>query len=171
ENRISNKFYFEYTLRRAQMLNLEGKIAIITGGSKGIGKETALTFIQQGAKVVIADVDEKAGNQLIKDVNDKDKVIFVKTNVADSSQVQKLVKINLENYERIDILVNNAGITIDGLLSKMEDTNWQKVIDINLTGVYNCTKAVVDQMKSQKCGVILNASSVIGIYGNVGQTN
>jgi 3-oxoacyl-[acyl-carrier protein] reductase len=152
-------------------MKLQDKVAIITGGARGIGKMTAKTFMREGAHVVIADFDETAGKQTEAELQDAGRIKFVKVDVNQNEDVELMVRTAVETYGRIDILLNNAGITIDGFLTKMDDEAWQKVIDVNLTGVFKCTKAVVPIMMDQGSGVILNASSVIGIYGNLGQTN
>ncbi len=152
-------------------MKLNGKVAVITGGAKGIGKKTAEKFIEEGAKVVIADFDAVAGYAAVAEWDAGGRVRFVEVDVTSSEQVKNMVKVTMDAYEKIDILVNNAGITMDGFLAKMEDAAWEKVIAVNLTGVYKCTKAVVPSMMEQGSGVILNASSVVGVYGNIGQTN
>ena len=96
---------------------------------------------------------------------------FIQANVTDTGQIRQLVEQTMEEHGKIDVLVNNAGITIDGLLTKMDEDSWEKVIAVNLTGVFKCSKEVVPIMIEQGAGVILNASSVVGIYGNFGQTN
>lgn len=153
-----------------EFLRLSEKVAVITGGAKGIGKETAKKFLQEGAKVVICDLDEAAGLAALEDLG-KERVSFFKVDVTNTAQIKELVKSTIDIYGRIDILINNAGITSDGFLTKMNDEAWEKVISVNLTGVYKCTKAVVPFMLEQKSGVILNASSVVGLYGNIGQSN
>lgn len=154
------------------MNRLEDKVAIITGGAKGIGKETARKFSQEGAIVIIADLDEKEGVNTLRELGLKeDKGSFIQVNVTNSEEVVHMAKHAKEKFGKVDILVNNAGITIDGFLTKMEKSQWDKVIQVNLTGVFNCVKSVVPTMMEQGSGVILNASSVIGIYGNIGQTN
>jgi 3-oxoacyl-[acyl-carrier protein] reductase len=152
-------------------VKLDGKVAIVTGGSKGIGKETVRLFLEHGAKVVVADVDEDAGKQLLKELEVDDRAIFVKVDVSSAEQVEDMVKTTVDTFGRIDVLVNNAGITIDGFLTKMSDDNWEKVLDVNLTGVFKCTKSVAKVMIEQNSGVILSPSSVVGLYGNIGQTN
>ncbi|MGG1674147.1 3-oxoacyl-ACP reductase FabG [Neobacillus sp. NRS-1170] len=146
------------------------KVVLITGGAQGIGKETAKKFLKEGASVVICDYDESAGKEALGELNDE-KVNFYKVNVTESSQIEEMVRLIVQKYGKIDILINNAGITLDGFLTKMEDSDWEKVISVNLTGVFKCTKAVAPIMLKQGSGVILNASSVVGIYGNIGQTN
>lgn len=156
--------------KEVEFLSLTEKVAVITGGAKGIGKETAKKFLQKGAKVVICDFDEAAGLAAVEELG-KERVRFFKVDVTNTAQIKDLVKFTIDTYGRIDILINNAGITSDGLLTKMNDEAWEKVISVNLTGVYKCTKAVIPVMLEQKSGVILNASSVVGLYGNIGQSN
>ena len=153
-----------------ECLSLTEKVAVITGGAKGIGKETAKKFLQEGAKVVICDFDEVAGLATVDELG-KNRLSFFKVDVTNTDDIEKMVKFTIDTYGRIDILVNNAGITSDGFLTKLDDKDWEKVIAVNLTGVYKCTKAVVPVMLKQKSGVILNASSVVGLYGNIGQSN
>jgi 3-oxoacyl-[acyl-carrier protein] reductase len=152
-------------------MRLDGKVALITGGAKGIGKTTALKFLQEGARVVIGDFDVEAGKAAIEEFEAGDRAKFVKVDVTSTEDVQSMVKSTVDAFGKIDILVNNAGITIDGFLTKMDEDAWEKVIAVNLTGVFKCTKEVVSFMMEQGSGVILNASSVVGLYGNVGQTN
>jgi 3-oxoacyl-[acyl-carrier protein] reductase len=152
-------------------MKLEGKVALITGGANGIGKMTAMKFLQAGAKVVISDFNAEAGNATVDELKNIGPIMFIQTDVTDSTQIKQMVGQTLEEYGKIDILVNNAGITIDGLLTKMDEDSWEKVIAVNLSGVFKCTKEIVPIMIEQGEGVILNASSVIGLYGNIGQTN
>ncbi len=154
----------------AILLSFSEKIVLITGGAQGIGKKTAEKFLQEGASVVICDYDESAGKATIEELKNE-KVEFFKVDVTDSTQIEHMVGSIEDKHGRIDILINNAGITLDGFLTKMEDSDWEKVISVNLSGVFKCTKAVVPIMLKQGAGVILNASSVIGLYGNIGQTN
>jgi 3-oxoacyl-[acyl-carrier protein] reductase len=154
------------------MNKLANKIALITGGAAGIGFTTAETFLAEGATVVIWDINEEAGNNAIVQLNaDKGKSAFQKVDVSDFTAVKEAVHAIIAQYGTIDILVNNAGITMDRTLLKMDPEVWQKVIDINLTGVFNCTRVCAEVMAEKGSGVILNASSVVGIYGNFGQTN
>lgn len=153
-------------------MRLQGKVALITGGARGIGKETALLFVKEGAKVVLGDFDAAAGEATAQEINAAGgEALFVQVNVADLSQAEDMVAKAKDKFGRIDILVNNAGITRDGFLTKMTAENWDQVIAVNLTGVFNCTKAVVPVMIEQGYGRILNASSVVGVHGNMGQTN
>jgi len=151
-------------------VKLAGKVAIITGGARGIGKVTAKKFLEEGAKVVICDYDQAAGQATLADLGSND-VSFFQVDVTNTAQVEAMVQSTIDTYGRIDILINNAGITNDGFLVKMSEEAWEKVLAVNLSGVFKCTKAVAPFMLDQKSGVILNASSVVGIYGNIGQSN
>ena len=146
---------------------LDDKVCIITGGGRGIGKTTVIQFAEKGAKVVVAEFDEISG----KSTADQAGGLFVKTNVADKNSVDSLIQSTMNAYSRVDVLVNNAGILMDNTLIKMEENQFDHVIEVNLKGVYYCTQAVAPIMKEQGSGVILNASSVVGHYGNFGQTN
>lgn len=152
-------------------MRLQDKIAIVTGGASGIGAKTAEVFVQEGAKVVVADYDEVAGEKLAEQLKKNGEVLFVKVDVSDSTSVQQMIAKTLETFGRVDILVNNAGITADGWLVKMSEEAWDRVINVNLKGVFNCSKAAAQVMMDQGQGVILNATSVVGLYGNMGQTN
>lgn len=154
------------------MKRLQNKVAIITGGAQGIGKATALKFAEEGAAVVIWDVNEEKGIALAKELSGKGtKTHFTKVDVTKIDSTEKAAKEAVEIFSTIDILINNAGITRDASLLKMTAEQWQQVIDVNLTGVFNCTKAVIPFMIEKKYGKIVNTSSVVGLYGNFGQTN
>lgn len=153
-------------------MRLQDKVAVITGGANGIGKETALLFAKNGAKLVLADFDAAAGAQTLEELRAGGAdVEFVQTDVSNREDVQRMVDITLERFSRIDILINNAGITRDEFLTKLDPQHWDQVIAINLTGVFNCTQLVALKMMEQGSGVILNAASVVALYGNIGQTN
>ncbi len=153
-------------------MRLKDKVAIITGGARGIGRETALLFAREGAKVAIGDFDREAGAATVQEICQMGgEALFFSVDVTDIKQVQLMVDGTLGGFGRIDILVNNAGITRDAFLTKMTPEQWNQVIAVNLTGVFNCTRAVVPVMISQGSGRILNAASVVGLYGNMGQTN
>jgi 3-oxoacyl-[acyl-carrier protein] reductase len=150
-------------------MRFENKVVLVTGGAAGIGKATAECFAAEGARVVICDVKDDTGQP-----------DYYKVNVVDRQAVQAWVDDVKAKYGRIDVLVNNAGITRDGQLVKMQDgqlvkqmaeADFDLVVDINLKGVFNCTQAVVPHMINGGGGVILNASSVVGLDGNFGQTN
>ncbi|MEW6506779.1 MAG: beta-ketoacyl-ACP reductase [Bacteroidota bacterium] len=153
------------------MKRLENKIAVVTGGAQGIGKATVTKFIDEGASVVIWDIDDNKGNLLANELSSKGKAVYMKVNVAKFDEVEKSALSVIAQFERIDILVNNAGILRDATLAKMTPEQWQQVIDVNLTGVFNCTKCVAPFMIEKQYGRIINATSVVGIYGNFGQTN
>lgn len=151
---------------------LNNKIAVITGGSNGIGKATALNFIAEGAKVIIWDIIKDVGEELAKSLQDQGHdVYFMEVNTSNFEAVEQATQDTLKAHSRIDILINHAGITRDSTLLKMTQEQWQQVIDVNLTGVYNCTKSIAPSMVEHGFGVILNASSVVGLYGKFGQTN
>ncbi len=159
-------------------MRLEDKVALITGGAAGIGKATAVRFAEEGASVVICDVDTKSGEKTLKELGPD--AAFYQVDVTDRASVDTWVKSVLEKYGRIDVLVNNAGIVRDSLLVKMKEgelirqmpeDDFDLVVSINLKGVFNCTQAVVPAMIRQGGGVILNASSIVGMDGNLGQTN
>ncbi|MBL51568.1 MAG: 3-oxoacyl-ACP reductase [Candidatus Marinimicrobia bacterium] len=146
---------------------LENKIAIITGGGRGIGKATAHQFSEEGATVIIAEFDKKTGEETAKAVNG----YFVKTDISNEKSVSYLFKYIKKEFRRLDILVNNAGVLLDNTLRKMNTEQFDAVINVNLRGVYFCGKAAAEMMKDQGSGVILNASSVVAHNGNFGQTN
>ena len=139
---------------------------MITGGSNGIGKATCRKFASEGAKVVIWDLNEE-GEQVAKEVDG----VFMKVNTADYEAVGAATASVIHQFQKIDILVNNAGITRDATLKKMTPEQWQQVIDVNLTGVFNCGKHIQEHMVNAGFGRIINTSSVVGLYGNFGQTN
>lgn len=153
-------------------MRLEGKVAIITGAANGLGLEAATIFGKEGAKVALVDYDkelgEKRANELIASGFE---AAFYQVNVAEQSEVQSMVNSVKERWGKIDILINNAGITRDSMLLKMNASDFQKVMDVNVNGVFHCTQAAVPHMIEQGKGKIINTSSVSGVYGNVGQTN
>jgi 3-oxoacyl-[acyl-carrier protein] reductase len=147
---------------------LQDKVAIITGAAKGIGFATAQRFAQEGAKVMIADVNPQALELAQAQITGVETYVM---NVTDRDTIQAAVDQIMERHGKIDILINNAGITQDARLIKMTEAQFDSVIDVNLKGVFNCTQLVVPHMLAAGSGVIVNASSVVGIYGNFGQTN
>jgi len=151
---------------------LKNKVAIITGAAQGIGFATARKFLDEGAIVAVADVNDEAVHGAVAQLGLNGEVVEgFAVDVTKRAQIGAMVERVKDRYGRVDVLVNNAGITLDARLQKMTDEQFDRVIDVNLKGVYNCAKAVLDTMIGQGSGVILNASSVVGIYGNYGQTN
>ena len=154
------------------MKRLADKVAVITGGADGIGKATALRFSTEGATAVIWDMNEEKGTKLCEEIRSEGgKADFYKVNVADYQQVESTTAEVLAKFGKIDILINNAGITRDASLKKMTPELWQQVIDVNLSGVFYCTKAISPFMADRGYGRIITTSSVVGLYGNFGQTN
>ena len=159
---------------------LQDKVVIITGAAAGIGRATALRFAEEGARIAAWDVNAEAGERLVEQLRSSGGgASFQKVNVADSQAVNDAVQQVMDRWQRVDVLVNNAGIVRDaqlaklkdGVLSTMSDEVFDSVIQVNLRGVFVCTRAVVPPMMKQGGGVILSASSVVGLYGNFGQTN
>jgi 3-oxoacyl-[acyl-carrier protein] reductase len=150
---------------------LEGKVAIVTGGAQGIGFATVRKFMDEGATVALCDVHPAAVDKAVGSLGGGDAVRGYVVDVTRRDQIDGMVSALKARHGRIDVLVNNAGITLDARLQKMREDQFDKVIAVNLKGTYNCAQAVVDTMVEQGAGVILNASSVVGIYGNFGQTN
>jgi len=154
------------------MKRLEGKVSIITGGAQGIGRAAVKKFAAEGSTVVIWDINEEKAKNTISGLSTiSSRIDFIPVNIKIYDSVQSAAKSVYDKYSRIDILINNAGITRDSTLLKMTPEQWQQVIDINLSGVFNCTKAVAPFMIENKYGRIVNTSSVVGLYGNFGQTN
>lgn len=153
-------------------MRLKDKIAIITGAGRGIGADTAKKFAKEGAKVVVTDINEEEVNKTVEEIGtDGGEAMGMVVNVVVREQVDKMIDDTMQRYGKLDIIVNNAGVTADSTLVKMAETEWERVINVNLKGVYNCGQAAAKVMVKQGNGVILNASSVVGIYGNYGQTN
>ncbi|MBU1061962.1 MAG: 3-oxoacyl-[acyl-carrier-protein] reductase [Candidatus Omnitrophica bacterium] len=153
-------------------LSLEGKVALITGGAKGIGKEISLLFANQGADICLCDTDIEQAEETAGEIRDlgRDSLSF-KTDVTDSKQVQDMMDKILDKFKKVDILINNAGITKDNLILRLSEEDWDKVIAVNLKGCFICTKIVSKVMLKQRFGNIVNIASIIGIMGNVGQSN
>ncbi|MCK9470902.1 MAG: 3-oxoacyl-ACP reductase FabG [Bacilli bacterium] len=145
------------------MKKLENKIAIVTGGANGLGREMSLLFAENGAKVIAADLADLTYSH--------ENVEGMKLNVANVEEVNKFYEEVIKKYGRVDILVNNAGITRDAMTRKMTDEQWNMVIDVNLKGVFNLTRLVGPAMQAQGSGSIINISSVVGVFGNIGQAN
>ncbi len=155
-------------------MELKGKTAIITGASRGIGRATALALAKAGANVVINYTSNELKAAAVKEQieNDGGSAVIFKADVTEYKQCEALVQCAIDHFNRVDILINNAGITRDNLLARMKPEEWREVIDTNLSGVYNCCRAVMRPLLKQKSGGrIINIASVAGIHGNSGQAN
>ena len=153
-------------------MRLKDKVAIITGAGQGIGQATAMKFAREGARVAVCDINRASVDDTVATiVANGGEALGYTIDVTDKESIAKMVEGVMGAWGRIDTLVNNAGIVQDAQFRKMTDDQFERVIDVNLKGVYNVTKAVVDIMIEQNSGCILNASSIVGIYGNFGQTN
>jgi 3-oxoacyl-[acyl-carrier protein] reductase len=152
-------------------MRLKGKIALITGAANGIGLATASRFAKEGAGIILWDVSDNGKAVAERFAAEGHKALFQKVSVTEEAEVESAVSEAVDRFGRIDILINNAGITRDRTLLKMSREDWDEVIAVNLTGVFNCTKAVTPTMKDQQYGRIVSASSNVAIRGNFGQTN
>ena len=152
-------------------MRLKNKVCIITGAARGIGKATAIKFLGNGAKVVICDLDDAFVQSTVKELSEYGEVTGFAVDVTKPDNIRYMVTEVLKKYGRIDVLVNNAGITSDAQLVKMTSEQFDRVIDVNLKGTFNCTKEVATAMIQNGAGKIINISSVVGIFGNFGQTN
>lgn len=152
---------------------LKGKNAIVTGGSRGIGRSIALQLAENGANVIINYTSNKeAADRVVAEIEAYNvKGLAIQCDVTKSDEIKKMIEEIENHFDAIDVLVNNAGITKDNLLLRMKEEEWQQVIDVNLTGVFLCTKAVIRKMMKQKHGKIVNIASVVGVTGNAGQAN
>lgn len=154
------------------MNRFQNKVVVITGGAAGIGKAAVEKFTREGAAVAIWDVNEVQGKELeLLILNEGFVARFIKVNTAKYEEVERATQDVIKQFGKIDVLINNAGITRDASLQKMTAENWQQVLDVNLTGVFNCTKAVSANMIANNSGAIINTSSIVGLYGNYGQSN
>ena len=152
-------------------MRLKDKIALITGGANGIGLATVTRFAKEGAKIILWDVSDQGKKVVDELIKEGHKAVFKRISVVNATDVQGAVAEAHDQFGRIDILINNAGITRDRTLLKMSKQEWDDVISVNLTGVFNCTQAVAPIMKEQNYGRIVSASSNVAIRGNFGQTN
>lgn len=154
-------------------MRLKDRVAIVTGGARGIGKKISQAFLEEGASVYIFDVNQEEGVRTVGEFQQAydNKVNFFKVDITDEKGVEQSIKKIIEAEGRIDILVNNAGITRDNLVLRMSLEDWKKVIDINLTGAFICSKHTVKYMVKKRSGKIINISSIVGVHGNAGQSN
>lgn len=154
-------------------MRLEGKVALVTGASRGIGREIALELAREGASVAVNYAGSEAkALEVVDEIKAMGRDAFaIQADVSNSESVTDMAKETIERFGKLDILVNNAGITKDNLLMRMKESEWDDVININLKGVFLCTKAVTRQMMKQRSGRIINISSIVGVSGNAGQAN
>ena len=153
-------------------MKLKGRVALITGAAQGIGKSVALLLAQNGADIVVSDINLEKAEETAKEIESiGSKAIAIKVDVANLKDVERMVESILEKFGKIDILVNNAGITRDKLILRMTEEDWDAVLNVNLKGTFNCTKAVVRHMAKQRSGKIVSIASVVGEMGNAGQVN
>ena len=153
-------------------MELAGKVALVTGAAQGIGRAIALLLARNGAEVVVSDINLEKAQETANEIQGMGRrSLAIKVNVADLKDVERMVETTVEQFGRIDILVNNAGITRDRLILRMTEEDWDAVLDVNLKGTFNCTKAAIRYMSKQKSGKIVSIASVTGEMGNPGQAN
>ncbi len=151
---------------------LENKVALVTGAARGIGKAVALTLAGEGADIAVSDVNLEGAESTAEEIESLGRrTLISRVDVSKIKEVNETVDKILDKFGRIDILINNAGITADSLLIRMKEADWDKVIEINLKGAFNCLKAVAKPMMKARSGKVVNMASVIGLIGNVGQAN
>nr|WP_181460752.1 3-oxoacyl-[acyl-carrier-protein] reductase [Brevibacillus laterosporus] len=152
---------------------IEGKVALITGASRGIGRAIALKYAEAGANIIVNySGNEAKAQETVADIEKLGReAIMIRANVGNTEEAENMVKEALERFGKIDILVNNAGITRDNLLMRMKESEWDDVINVNLKGVFNMTKALTRPMMKQRSGSMINITSVVGVLGNAGQAN
>jgi 3-oxoacyl-[acyl-carrier protein] reductase len=154
------------------MLELQGKVALVTGAAQGIGRTVALLLAQNGADIVVSDINLEKAEQTAKEIEALGRrAMAIKADVANANDVERMVETILGKFGQIDILVNNAGIARDKLILRMTEEDWDAVLNVNLKGTFNCTKAVIRHMSKQRKGKVVNIASVVGEMGNVGQAN
>ncbi|MFH1778356.1 MAG: 3-oxoacyl-[acyl-carrier-protein] reductase [Candidatus Omnitrophota bacterium] len=153
-------------------MQLKDKVAIITGGARGIGREIAVLFAREGANIVIADLNKEIMENVRKDIESMGRTVLdLVIDVTKLSEVEDMMNKTIDKFKKIDILINNAGITRDNLIIRMSEAEWDTVLAVNLKGSFNCIKMVSRQMMKQRSGKIISISSVIGLIGNAGQVN
>jgi len=153
-------------------MRLKDKVTLVTGGARGIGREIGLLFAKEGSSVAVGDIDMSAAEKTCQEIEALGReAIALEVDVTDPQKVEAAINKILDKFKRLDILVNNAGITKDNLLLRMSEEDWEAVINVNLKGTFNCTKAASKVMVKQRNGRIINIASIIGIIGNAGQAN
>jgi 3-oxoacyl-[acyl-carrier protein] reductase len=153
-------------------LELTGKVALVTGAAQGIGKAVSLLLARSGADIVVSDINLEKAEETVREIETIGrKAMAIRVDVVSFSDVERMAEAILERFGRIDILVNNAGIARDKLILRMTEEDWDAVLDVNLKGTFNCTKAIVRHMSKQRSGRIVNIASVVGEMGNAGQAN
>ncbi|MFH2012219.1 MAG: 3-oxoacyl-[acyl-carrier-protein] reductase [Pseudomonadota bacterium] len=153
-------------------MDLKGKVALITGSAQGIGRAIAVLLANKGADIVVSDLNSEKAQQVAKEIEEIGRRCLVTiTNVADFKEAEQMINKTIEGLGHIDILVNNAGIVKDSLLLRMKEESWDQVLNVNLKGTFNCTKAAIRSMVKQRSGKIVNIASVSGEMGNAGQAN
>ncbi len=149
-------------------MNLIDKVAIVTGAGRGIGKAIAISLALEGANVIVNDIDIQTAKKVAKEIKSLDQqALAIQVDVSDSKEVNRMVQLILKKFKRVDILVNNAAIIKRGLIEDLAEEDWDRVIDVNLKGAFNCMKAVVGIMKKQRYGKIVNISSIAGKIGDL----
>jgi 3-oxoacyl-[acyl-carrier protein] reductase len=157
---------------RMRTLELSEKVALVTGAAQGIGRAVALLLARKGADIVLSDINLEKAEETAKEIEAIGrKALALRANVANMDEVERMIEAILERFGKIDILVNNAGIARDKMILRMTEEDWDAVLDVNLKGTFNCTKAVIRHMSKQRRGKIVNIASVVGEMGNVGQAN
>jgi len=152
-------------------MGLEGKIVVVTGAAQGIGRQIALEFSKNKATVVILDLNEEGLKDAQSEIAKHSECAYYTVNVTESSQIEEVINKIIDKFAKIDILINNAGITKDNLALRLSESDWDKVIAVNLKGAFMCSKLCAKHMVKQRSGKIVNISSIIGIIGNAGQSN
>ncbi|MHC2995597.1 MAG: 3-oxoacyl-ACP reductase FabG [Candidatus Atribacteria bacterium] len=149
-------------------MNLVNKVAIVTGAGRGIGKAIAIVLAREGADVIVNDIDIKKAEEVVNEIESLGRqALAIQVDVSDSKEVNRMVQLVLKKFKRLDILVNNAGIIRRGLIEDLAEDDWDRVMDVNLKGAFNCAKAVVGIMKKQRYGKIVNISSIAGKIGDI----
>jgi 3-oxoacyl-[acyl-carrier protein] reductase len=158
--------------RAEEGLKLAGKVALVTGGAQGIGRAIAFLLARNGADMAVSDINLEKAQDTAKEIEEAGRrAMAIRVDVANSEEVERMVQTILERFGHIDILVNNAGIARDRLILRMTEEDWDAVLNVNLKGTFNCTKAVVKHMSRQRSGKIVSIASVVGEMGNAGQAN